>query len=113
MPWWTLLFLVPIYAFCSSLSNLQRLRSVQLIVMVLFACASYATTKAAAFVMGDRITLISALGALVIGLCGNIWSRLGGGTAFTSMTTGVLFLVPVSTHLCPVYSLLWLTARSI
>ena len=87
---------MPTYAFCSSLANLQRLRSVQLIVMVLFACASYATTKAATLIMGDRVTLVSALGALVIGLCGNVWSRLGGGTAFTSMITGVLFLVPVS-----------------
>ena len=87
---------MPIYAFCSSLSNLQRVRSVQLIVMVVFSCASYATTKAATLIMGDHTTLISALGALVIGLCGNIWSRLGGGTAFTSMITGVLFLVPVS-----------------
>ncbi|PSR76685.1 hypothetical protein PHLCEN_2v8282 [Hermanssonia centrifuga] len=93
-PWWTLFFLVPIYAFCSSLANLQRLGSIQLYVMVLFSCASYATTKAATLVMSDRVTLISAFGAFVIGLCGNIWSRVGGGTAFTSMITGVLFLVP-------------------
>ncbi|TFY59848.1 hypothetical protein EVJ58_g5521 [Rhodofomes roseus] len=34
------------------------------------------------------------VGSVVIGVCGNIWSRLGGGTAFTVMVTGVLFLVP-------------------
>ena len=95
-PWWTLLFLVPLYATCSSMANLQRVRSIQLPVMVLFACAAYATTKAVTLYVSDHLSVIAAFGAVVIGLCGNIWSRLGGGTAFTSMTTGVLFLVPVS-----------------
>ena len=31
-----------------------------------------------------------------MGLLGNVYSRKMGGTAFTSMVTGVLFLVPVS-----------------
>jgi hypothetical protein len=32
-------------------------------------------------------------------ILGNVYSRVFGGTAFTSMVTGVLFLVPVSyTH---------------
>lgn len=93
-PWWTLLFLVPVYATCSSLANLQRVRSVQLPVMVAFACAAYATTKAVALFVSDHLSVVSAFGAVVIGLCGNVWSRLGGGTAFTSMITGVLFLVP-------------------
>lgn len=95
-PWWTLFFLVPIYATCSSLANLQRVRSIQLPVMVFFACAAYATTKAVTLYVSDHLSVTSAFGAVVIGLCGNIWSRLGGGTAFTSMITGVLFLVPVS-----------------
>ena len=99
-PWWTLLFLVPIYATCSSLANLQRVRSIQLPVMVAFACAAYATSKVVTLYVSDHLSVISAFGGVVIGLCGNAWSRLGGGTAFTSMTTGVLFLVPVS-HLYP------------
>ena len=66
--------------------------------MVLFACAAYATTKAVTLYVSDHLSVIAAFGAVVIGLCGNIWSRLGGGTAFTSMITGVLFLVPVSNN---------------
>ncbi|KAI0094362.1 DUF1212-domain-containing protein [Irpex rosettiformis] len=93
-PWWTLLFLVPLYATCSSVANLQRVRSVQLPVMVLFSCAAYATTKSVELYVTDHVAVVSAFGAIVIGLCGNTWSRLGGGTAFTSMITGVLFLVP-------------------
>ncbi|KAH9942926.1 hypothetical protein B0H21DRAFT_823762 [Amylocystis lapponica] len=93
-PWWTMLFLVPVYSTCSSLSNLQSVRSVQLPVMVVFSCAAYAANKGANVLISDRPDIVSAFGALVIGLCGNIYSRVVGGTAFTSMVTGVLFLVP-------------------
>ncbi|PCH33928.1 DUF1212-domain-containing protein [Wolfiporia cocos MD-104 SS10] len=93
-PWWTALFLVPLYSLCSSLANLQSVRSIQLPIMVLFSCAAYAANKGANVLISDRPDIVSAFGAVVIGLCGNIYSRLVGGTAFTSMVTGVLFLVP-------------------
>ncbi|KAJ3722927.1 hypothetical protein C8R42DRAFT_702187 [Lentinula raphanica] len=93
-PWWTLLFLVPLYSTLSSLGNLQRLRSVQLPVMVLFSCCSYAANKGASKVLPGRLDIVSAVGAFVIGLLGNLYSRIIGGTAFTSMVTGVLYLVP-------------------
>lgn len=95
-PWWTMLFLVPVYSTCSSLANLQSLRSIQLPVMVTFSCAAYAANKGANVLISDRSDIVSAFGAVVIGLCGNLYSRVVGGTAFTSMVTGVLFLVPVS-----------------
>ncbi|KAF9076107.1 hypothetical protein BDP27DRAFT_1442803 [Rhodocollybia butyracea] len=93
-PWWTLFFLVPLYSTLSSLGNLQRFRSVQLPVMVLFSCCSYAANKGASIVLPGRTDIVAAAGAFVIGLLGNIYSRVIGGTAFTSMVTGVLFLVP-------------------
>ncbi|THV06006.1 DUF1212-domain-containing protein [Dendrothele bispora CBS 962.96] len=93
-PFWTLFFLVPLYSTCSSLSNLQRFRSVQLPVMVFFSCCAYAANKAASLALPGRTDLVSAIGAFVIGLLGNLYSRVIGGTAFTSMVTGVLFLVP-------------------
>lgn len=94
-PWWTLLFLVPLYSTLSSLGNLQRFRSVQLPVMVLFSCCSYAANRSTSIVLPGRTDIVAAAGAFVIGLLGNIYSRVIGGTAFTSMVTGVLFLVPV------------------
>jgi hypothetical protein len=102
-PWWTLLFLVPLYSTCSSLSNLQNWRSRELYVMVLFSCASYAANTASNLYLPDRGDIVSAVGALVIGSLGNAYSRIWGGTAFTSMVTGVMFLVPVSqgVSLCP------------
>jgi hypothetical protein len=63
--------------------------------MVLFSCCSYAANRATSVVLPGRTDIISAAGAFVIGSLGNIYSRLVRGTAFTSMVTGVLFLVPV------------------
>ncbi len=68
--------------------------------MVAFACCSYATNRAANIVLPDRPDIVSAAGAFVIGLLGNAYSRIIGGTAFTSMVTGVVFLVPVSFRCC-------------
>ena len=64
--------------------------------MVLFSCCAFAANRAASIVLPGRTDIISAAGAFVIGLLGNLYSRVVGGTAFTSMVTGVLFLVPVS-----------------
>ena len=89
-------FLVPLYSTCSSIGNLQAIRSLQLPVMVAFSCIAYAANRVANKFISDRGDIVSALGAFVIGLCGNTYSRVIGGTAFTSMVTGVLFLVPVS-----------------
>lgn len=95
LPWWSLFILVPVYSTCSSLANLQDWRSVQLPIMVLFSCMAYAANRGANQLLSDRGDIVSSFGALVIGLCGNVYSRVIGGTAFTSMVTGVLFLVPV------------------
>ena len=88
-------FLVPLYSTCSSLSNLQSFRSYRLPIMIVFSCCSYSANKASTWFLADKGALAPAAGALVIGLLGNIYSRWSRGTAFTSMVTGVLFLVPV------------------
>ncbi|KAK7695307.1 hypothetical protein QCA50_002497 [Cerrena zonata] len=62
--------------------------------MVLFSCLAYAANRGANQLLADRGDIVSSFGALVIGLCGNIYARVIGGTAFTSMVTGVLFIVP-------------------
>ncbi|KXN85677.1 Pheromone-regulated membrane protein 10 [Leucoagaricus sp. SymC.cos] len=93
-PWYAVFILVPLYSTCSSLSNLQSWRSIQLLVMVTFSCAAYAANKATSILLPGRTDIVSAAGAFVIGLLGNIYSRVVRGTAFTSMVTGVLFLVP-------------------
>ncbi|KAH7885933.1 DUF1212-domain-containing protein [Phlebopus sp. FC_14] len=94
MPWWSLFFLVPLYSICSSLSNLQRLWSWQLAVMVSFACLTFLANRLGNVFLPDQGDLVSTSGALIIGLLGNFYSRAVRGTAFTSMVTSVLFLVP-------------------
>ncbi|KAI5835310.1 hypothetical protein K523DRAFT_291739 [Schizophyllum commune Tattone D] len=94
LPWWTAFFLVPLYSTCSSLNNLQSYRSKQLPIMVIFSCCSYTANRLVASVLPGRPDLVAAAGSFVIGILGNLYSRIAHGTAFTSMVTGVLFLVP-------------------
>ena len=50
------------------------------------------------------------LSLLMNSILGNVYSRVFGGTAFTSMVTGVLFLVPVS-QLFRYFSLLFVLSK--
>lgn len=97
-PLWTSFIIVPLFSLISSLANLQPMRSKQLPVMIVISCASYAANKVANHYIFNRSDVVSAIGAFTVGLLGNIYSRKMGGTAFTSMVTGVLFLVPVCAH---------------
>ncbi|KAJ7630769.1 hypothetical protein FB45DRAFT_979018 [Roridomyces roridus] len=98
VPWWALMYLVPLYCVSSSLGNLQKVHTwhsrKQLAIMVFFSCCSYTANKAINEVLSDRLDIVSATGAFVIGCLGNTYSRLMRGTAFTAMVTGVVFLVP-------------------
>ncbi|KAJ3739513.1 hypothetical protein DFH05DRAFT_1537950 [Lentinula detonsa] len=93
-PTWTAFLIVPTFSLLSSLANLQPFRSKQLPVMVVISCASYASNKIANHYIFNRSDVVSAIGAFTVGVLGNAYSRKMGGTAFTSMVTGVLFLVP-------------------
>ncbi|KAF7789738.1 hypothetical protein EIP86_000684 [Pleurotus ostreatoroseus] len=92
-PWWTQLIIVPVFSILSSLNNEQPINW-DLIVMVVISCVSYTANKVADHFIFNRSDVVSAIGAFVVGLLGNLYSRRMGGTAFTSMVTGVLFLVP-------------------
>ncbi|OBZ76083.1 Pheromone-regulated membrane protein 10 [Grifola frondosa] len=93
-PWWAQFFIVPMFSIMSSLANLQPIWTWELVVMVVISCVSYAANKIANHFIFNRSDVVSAIGAFAVGLLGNIYSRKMGGTAFTSMVTGVLFLVP-------------------
>lgn len=95
-PAWSAFIIVPLFSTLSSLANLQPFKSKQLPVMVIISCCSYASNKIANHYIFNRSDVVSAIGAFTVGVLGNVYSRKMGGTAFTSMVTGVLFLVPVS-----------------
>ncbi|OCF43967.1 hypothetical protein I317_02237 [Kwoniella heveanensis CBS 569] len=100
-PWWRqgmpqlyLILFIPIFSVLLSMWNMQPLRSRQLPVMCVICCLGYLTNALGNHYIFDRSDVVSALGAFVIGILGNVYSRVFGGTAFTSMVPGVLFLVP-------------------
>lgn len=94
LPWWAMSFLVPTYLVFSSLNALHNFRKFrELVVMVFFACASYAVNTLANNYI-RRVTFSTTAGALTVGILGNTYSRVFRGSAFTSMLTGVTFLVP-------------------
>ncbi|KAG9039649.1 hypothetical protein FRB95_009230 [Tulasnella sp. JGI-2019a] len=94
-PLWSLGILVPAFSIFSSAANGQPFRSKQLPVMVFISCASFAANDAASRFIFNRSDVVSAIGAFVVGILGNLYSRITKtGTSFTSMVTGVLFLVP-------------------
>lgn len=95
-PWWSQFIIVPIFSVLSSLSNLQPVWTWDLVVMVVISCVSYAANKIANHFIFGRSDIVSSIGAFAVGLLGNLYSRRMGGTAFTAMVTGVLFLVPAS-----------------
>ncbi|KAK4699716.1 hypothetical protein P7C70_g6543, partial [Phenoliferia sp. Uapishka_3] len=106
--WWRqnvnlywLFFLVPGFSVALSLWNLQPIRSREMPVMVIIAIIGFVTNRLATQYpelalpqIFDRSDIVSFIGATVIGLLGNIYSRVFNGTSFTAMATGVLFLVP-------------------
>jgi hypothetical protein len=100
-PFWSQFITVPLFSTLSSLSNLQPWRELDLTIMVVISCVSFAANKAANHFIFNRSDVVSAIGAFAVGLLGNIYSRMFSGTAFTVMVTGVLFLVPVRVALRP------------
>jgi len=94
-PFWSQFITVPAFSVLSSMGNLQPWRSWDLVVMVIISCISFAANQTADHFIFNRSDVVSAIGAFAVGLLGNVYSRRFGGTAFTAMVTGVLFLVPV------------------
>ncbi|KAI0301187.1 DUF1212-domain-containing protein [Multifurca ochricompacta] len=93
-PFWSQFITVPAFSVLSSMGNLQPWRSWDIVVMVTISCISFAANKTANHFIFNRSDVVSAIGAFVVGVLGNVYSRRFGGTAFTAMVTGVLFLVP-------------------
>jgi hypothetical protein len=90
---------VPYRPHIPSLANLQPYRGIKnalnLFVMVVISSAAFATNKIANHFIFNCSDIVSAIGPFTAGILGNLYSRKMGGTGFTSMVTGVLFLVPV------------------
>lgn len=97
LPYWTLFFLVPLFALASSMNNQQFWWSRQAAVMVSIACIAFWITRLCNLTLGLSMhpDYVSLIGSWIVGILGNGYSRRFGGTAFTAMLTGILLLVPV------------------
>ncbi|KAH7343993.1 hypothetical protein B0J17DRAFT_644935 [Rhizoctonia solani] len=93
-PGWTLFILVPFFSLFGSFASMQPLKSTQLPVMVFISSAAFAANKAANRYIFNRSDVVSAIGAFVVGVLGNLYSRVFRGTAFVVMVNGIGFLIP-------------------
>ena len=97
LPSWSDYIIVPVFIFITSLKNQQHWRSRQMAVMILIACVSFWTSHYLNTSLGlkDHPDYVALIGSWIIGILGNSYSRLFGGTAYTVMLSGILLLVPV------------------
>ncbi|PCH42830.1 DUF1212-domain-containing protein [Wolfiporia cocos MD-104 SS10] len=93
-PAWSQFVLVPAFAILLALSNLQPWLTLDFVVMTIISCISYVANKVTNHFIFGHSDIVSSIGAFAVGMLGNLYSRQMGGTAFTVMVPGVLFLVP-------------------
>lgn len=90
-PKWRILF-VPMFSVCLSLINQAQL--IQLPVMTLITAVSYVATYFASLHFTEVTEFTAAIGAFIIGVLGNIYSRLGRGIAVSAMLPAIFVQVP-------------------
>lgn len=90
-PYWNFLF-VPLFTTGLALVNQASVR--QLPAMITISGAGYAATYFANKKLSNATELTSAIGAFVIGILGNLYSRMGHGLAFAAMLPGIFVQVP-------------------
>jgi len=65
-----------------------------MIAMVAIACGAFTANKVASMFIYTHTDIVSFLGAAFVGFSGTLYARVRGGTPFTVMVTGILFMVP-------------------
>ncbi|ODQ63358.1 DUF1212-domain-containing protein [Nadsonia fulvescens var. elongata DSM 6958] len=90
-PWYRFIF-VP--AFSVGLALVNQARIVQLPAMVFISSAGYSATYFVGQHTSHSAELTSAVGAFVIGILGNLYSRIGHGLAFAAMLPAIFVQVP-------------------
>lgn len=88
---WRIL-LVPMFSICLGLINQARWR--QIPVMVVISSIGYVGTYFAGKHFQDVTEFTAAIGAFIIGILGNMYSRIGKGMAVSAMLPGIFLQVP-------------------
>ena len=88
---WRILF-VPLFSLCLGLINQARWR--QTPVMILISSIAYVGTYFAGKHFSNVTEFTAAIGAFIIGILGNMYSRLGRGMAVAAMLPAIFVQVP-------------------
>jgi uncharacterized membrane protein YjjB (DUF3815 family) len=88
---WNFLF-VPFFALCLMIVNQARWR--QTPIMMLIAVGGYTVNYFSSKKFSTQPQVANALGAFVIGVMGNAYSRIGHGLAFAAMLPAIFVQVP-------------------
>ncbi|KAG5419529.1 PRM10 [Candida metapsilosis] len=88
---WRILF-VPMFATCLGLINQARWR--QLPIMVAIAGTSYVATYFSGKHFANVTEFTACIGAFIIGICGNLYSRIWKGVAVSAMLPAIFVQVP-------------------
>ncbi|EGV65287.1 hypothetical protein CANTEDRAFT_102771 [Yamadazyma tenuis ATCC 10573] len=88
---WRIL-LVPAFTVCLALINQANFR--QLPIMIVVASAGYVGTFFASKHFANVSEFTAAIGAFIIGVLGNLYSRIGKGLAVSAMLPGIFVQVP-------------------
>lgn len=88
---WRILF-IPLFSVCLGLIN--QARFTQLPAMVFISCIGYLVNYFAGKHFNDVTEFSAAIGSFVIGILGNMYSRIGKGMAVSVMLPGIFLQVP-------------------
>ncbi|CAN6641353.1 hypothetical protein TRVA0_018S02212 [Trichomonascus vanleenenianus] len=89
---WYLFLLVP--AFTAFLAAVNQATLRQMPIMVIIGSAGYAVTYFVQKRVSNSSEFTTAIGAFVIGILGNVYSRVGHGLAFAAMLPGIFVQLP-------------------
>ncbi len=90
-PWFRFLF-VPGFTICLALINQARIS--QIPIMVFISSAGYVVTYFSGLHFTNASEFTSSIGAFIIGVIGNVYSRIGHGLAFGAMLPAIFVQVP-------------------
>ncbi|GAA5931937.1 hypothetical protein JCM10213_005896 [Rhodosporidiobolus nylandii] len=91
--WWYFLS-IPLFLICMAIKNGQHVFRRDTLVMVLIGCAGFSTNFFSGYAFANMPALTSSLGAFVVGILGNAWSRLTRESAFVVMIVGLFVQLP-------------------
>ncbi|PRQ70737.1 Protein of unknown function (DUF1212)-domain containing protein [Rhodotorula toruloides] len=94
IPQWFYFLTVPGFLLCMALKNGQPLFRRDTLAMLLIGSAGFATNFFSARAFSNMPALTSMLGSFVVGVSGNVWSKVTRESAFVVMIVGIFIQLP-------------------